>query len=168
MRSVTSTGYVDECARSSPVDYFWYRKTLNTSTSIDEWGSIQWWILLCLTCAWSVLYVCTIRGIETTGKVWGGLPTAPLGPWSWGSHTLCQGHDGPRSAEWLSWWPQDFVQLRQLSSTLQSSCSPKHLPSWGGRTVTQDTGDWDVLVLEPRHCPEVQPLPLPNQVMPIP
>ncbi|XP_063113992.1 sodium-dependent neutral amino acid transporter B(0)AT1 isoform X2 [Cavia porcellus] len=62
------TGYVDECARSSPVDYFWYRKTLNTSTSIDEWGSIQWWILLCLTCAWSVLYVCTIRGIETTGK----------------------------------------------------------------------------------------------------
>lgn len=67
-------GYVEECARSSSVDYFWYRETLNISTSISDSGSIQWWILLCLTCAWSVLYVCTIRGIETTGKVltgWG-------------------------------------------------------------------------------------------------
>lgn len=63
------TGYVEECDKSSSVDYFWYRETLNISTSIDDSGSIQWWILLCLTCAWSVLYVCTIRGIETTGKV---------------------------------------------------------------------------------------------------
>ncbi|KAM9096136.1 sodium-dependent neutral amino acid transporter B(0)AT1 [Sarcophilus harrisii] len=62
------TGYVEECARSSSVDYYWYRETLNISTSIDESGDIQWWILLCLTCAWSILYVCTIRGIETTGK----------------------------------------------------------------------------------------------------
>lgn len=62
-------GYVEECARSSSVDYFWYRETLNISTSISASGSVQWWILLCLTCAWSVLYVCTIRGIETTGKV---------------------------------------------------------------------------------------------------
>uniref|UniRef100_A0A0D9RXT7 Transporter n=1 Tax=Chlorocebus sabaeus TaxID=60711 RepID=A0A0D9RXT7_CHLSB len=62
------TGYVDECARSSPVDYFWYRVTLNISTSISDSGSIQWWTLLCLAGAWSVLYMCTIRGIETTGK----------------------------------------------------------------------------------------------------
>ncbi|CAM2106038.1 sodium-dependent neutral amino acid transporter B(0)AT1 [Caretta caretta] len=62
------TGYVEECAKSSPVDYFWYRETLNISTSIDDSGTIQWWLLLCLTCAWGVLYVCTIRGIETTGK----------------------------------------------------------------------------------------------------
>uniref|UniRef100_A0A5F7ZTL6 Transporter n=1 Tax=Macaca mulatta TaxID=9544 RepID=A0A5F7ZTL6_MACMU len=62
------TGYVDECARSSPVDYFWYRVTLNISTSISDSGSIQWWTLLCLASAWSVLYMCTIRGIETTGK----------------------------------------------------------------------------------------------------
>uniref|UniRef100_A0A2K5DVU6 Solute carrier family 6 member 19 n=1 Tax=Aotus nancymaae TaxID=37293 RepID=A0A2K5DVU6_AOTNA len=63
------TGYVDECARSSPVDYFWYRETLNISTSISDSGSVQWWMLLCLACAWSILYMCTIRGIETTGKV---------------------------------------------------------------------------------------------------
>uniref|UniRef100_G1TDJ8 Solute carrier family 6 member 19 n=1 Tax=Oryctolagus cuniculus TaxID=9986 RepID=G1TDJ8_RABIT len=46
----------------------WGQGTLNISTSINDTGSVQCWILLCLTCAWSVLYVCTIRGIETTGK----------------------------------------------------------------------------------------------------
>ncbi|NP_001087657.1 solute carrier family 6 (neutral amino acid transporter), member 19 S homeolog [Xenopus laevis] len=62
------TEYVSECARSSSVDYFWYRETLNVSTKIDDSGNIQWWLVLCLACAWGVLYVCTIRGIETTGK----------------------------------------------------------------------------------------------------
>uniref|UniRef100_A0A8B9DY53 Transporter n=1 Tax=Anser cygnoides TaxID=8845 RepID=A0A8B9DY53_ANSCY len=67
--NASRTDYVEECAKSSPVDYFWYRETLNTSNSIADSGTIQWWLLLCLTCAWGVLYVCTIRGIETTGKV---------------------------------------------------------------------------------------------------
>ncbi|XP_030644623.1 sodium-dependent neutral amino acid transporter B(0)AT1-like [Chanos chanos] len=62
------TGPVSECARSSPVDYFWYRETLNTSPDIADSGGLQWWLVLCLFCAWIVLYVCCIRGIETTGK----------------------------------------------------------------------------------------------------
>ncbi|XP_060706278.1 sodium-dependent neutral amino acid transporter B(0)AT1-like [Hemiscyllium ocellatum] len=62
------TGFVDECVRSSPVDYYWYRETLNISATINDSGDIQWWLLLCLISAWAVLYVCTIRGIETTGK----------------------------------------------------------------------------------------------------
>lgn len=62
-------GLVPECEMSSPVDYYWYRKTLNTSTAIDETGGMQWWMILCLVSAWSVLYICCIRGIETTGKV---------------------------------------------------------------------------------------------------
>ena len=60
---------MEECARSSTVDYFWYRETLNTSTAIDEAGGLQWWMVLALVAAWTVLYVCCIRGIETTGKV---------------------------------------------------------------------------------------------------
>lgn len=51
------------------MDYFWYRETLNTTPTIEEDGGLQWWILLCHVCAWSVLYICIIRGIETTGKV---------------------------------------------------------------------------------------------------
>ncbi|KAJ8397300.1 hypothetical protein AAFF_G00441340 [Aldrovandia affinis] len=62
------TGLVSECERSSPVDYFWYRETLNTSAEIGDSGGLQWWMVLCLVCAWTVLYVCCIRGIETTGK----------------------------------------------------------------------------------------------------
>ncbi|XP_034560009.1 sodium-dependent neutral amino acid transporter B(0)AT1-like [Notolabrus celidotus] len=62
------TALVSECERSSPVDYFWYRETLNTSDTIDESGGLQWWIVICLVTAWSVLYICCIRGIETTGK----------------------------------------------------------------------------------------------------
>ncbi|XP_066523847.1 sodium-dependent neutral amino acid transporter B(0)AT1 [Hoplias malabaricus] len=62
------TGLVSECARSSPVDYFWYRGTLNTTTTIDDSGGLQWPMVLCLIAAWMVLWVCCIRGIETTGK----------------------------------------------------------------------------------------------------
>uniref|UniRef100_A0A8C9RQX7 Transporter n=1 Tax=Scleropages formosus TaxID=113540 RepID=A0A8C9RQX7_SCLFO len=62
------TAMVPECARSSPVDYFWYRETLNTSAAIEDAGGLQWCLVLCLLCAWIVLYVCCIRGIETTGK----------------------------------------------------------------------------------------------------
>ncbi|XP_051811621.1 sodium-dependent neutral amino acid transporter B(0)AT1-like [Acanthochromis polyacanthus] len=66
--NANKTGYVEECTRSSTVDYFWYRETLNTSTAIDESGGLQWWIVLALVVAWSLLYVCYIRGIETSGK----------------------------------------------------------------------------------------------------
>uniref|UniRef100_A0A8L0DP59 Transporter n=1 Tax=Oncorhynchus mykiss TaxID=8022 RepID=A0A8L0DP59_ONCMY len=62
------TGLVSECEQSSPVDYFWYRETLNTTPDIGANGGLQWWMVLCLVSAWAVLYICIIRGIETTGK----------------------------------------------------------------------------------------------------
>ncbi|KAK2830159.1 hypothetical protein Q5P01_018090 [Channa striata] len=62
------TDVVSECKRSSPVDYFWYRETLNTSASIEDPGGLQLWMVLCLITAWGVLYISCIRGIETTGK----------------------------------------------------------------------------------------------------
>lgn len=73
-----SPGVVDECARSTTVDYFWYRETLNTSTAIEDSGDLQWWMVLALLVAWSLLYVCCIRGIETSGKVWKALIFFPL------------------------------------------------------------------------------------------
>ncbi|XP_072303760.1 sodium-dependent neutral amino acid transporter B(0)AT1 isoform X1 [Eucyclogobius newberryi] len=62
------TAQVSECARSSSVDYFWYRETLNITSTIEESGGLQWPMVLGLVAAWTVLYVCCIRGIETTGK----------------------------------------------------------------------------------------------------
>ncbi|XP_070841054.1 sodium-dependent neutral amino acid transporter B(0)AT1-like [Chaetodon trifascialis] len=63
------TGFVPECQQSSTVDYFFYRVTLNSSHSIDESGGIQWPIVLCLLAAWTVVAICCIRGIATSGKV---------------------------------------------------------------------------------------------------
>ena len=61
--------FVSECQRSSTVDYYFYRVTLNSSTSIDDSGGIHWPIVLCLLSAWTVIFICYIRGISTSGKV---------------------------------------------------------------------------------------------------
>ncbi|XP_054461831.1 sodium-dependent neutral amino acid transporter B(0)AT1-like [Anoplopoma fimbria] len=62
------TGFVPECQRSSTVDYYFYRVTLNSSTSIADSGGIHWPVVLCLLAAWTVMCVCYIRGIGTSGK----------------------------------------------------------------------------------------------------
>uniref|UniRef100_A0A8C4MI85 Transporter n=1 Tax=Equus asinus asinus TaxID=83772 RepID=A0A8C4MI85_EQUAS len=51
------------------VSYFWYRQTLNVTADINDSGSIQWQLMVCLVASWAVVYLCIIRGIETTGKV---------------------------------------------------------------------------------------------------
>ncbi|KAM4630442.1 sodium-dependent neutral amino acid transporter B(0)AT1-like [Polymixia lowei] len=66
--NANKTGLISECAESTTVDYFWYRETLNTSEAIDDAGGLQWWMVMALVSAWMLLYVCCIRGIETTGK----------------------------------------------------------------------------------------------------
>ncbi|NXO28190.1 S6A18 protein, partial [Cisticola juncidis] len=62
------TGFNEECYESTAVNYFWYRKTLNITPDIAESGTLQWWLILCLAACWGIVYLCTIRGIETTGK----------------------------------------------------------------------------------------------------
>ncbi|XP_041665222.1 sodium-dependent neutral amino acid transporter B(0)AT1-like [Cheilinus undulatus] len=62
------TGFVPECQRSSTMDYYFYRVTLNTSTSIADSGGIQWPMVVCLLAAWTVICICYIRGISTSGK----------------------------------------------------------------------------------------------------
>nr|XP_033786068.1 sodium- and chloride-dependent transporter XTRP3 [Geotrypetes seraphini] len=63
------TGYVEECEKSSPTQYFWYRETINISPSISENGSIRWEQAVCLILAWFTVYLCILRGTESTGKV---------------------------------------------------------------------------------------------------
>uniref|UniRef100_A0A7N6AHN7 Transporter n=1 Tax=Anabas testudineus TaxID=64144 RepID=A0A7N6AHN7_ANATE len=60
--------YDDECEKSTPVNYFWYRETLNITPDIETSGSLQWWMVVCLASAWCVVYICFIRGIESMGK----------------------------------------------------------------------------------------------------
>ncbi|XP_042362243.1 sodium-dependent neutral amino acid transporter B(0)AT1-like [Plectropomus leopardus] len=62
------TEFVPECQQSSTVDYFFYQVTLNTTASISDSGGIHWPMVLCLLCAWTIIAICCIRGIGTSGK----------------------------------------------------------------------------------------------------
>nr|XP_028593884.1 sodium-dependent neutral amino acid transporter B(0)AT3-like isoform X1 [Podarcis muralis] len=59
---------IEECHKSTPTNYFWYRYTLNISTDIGNSGPLQWWLVLCLAACWLLVFICTVRGIESTGK----------------------------------------------------------------------------------------------------
>ncbi|XP_063141402.1 sodium-dependent neutral amino acid transporter B(0)AT3 isoform X2 [Rattus norvegicus] len=63
------TGFVQECQSSGTVSYFWYRQTLNITSDISNTGTIQWKLFLCLVACWTTVYLCVIRGIESTGKM---------------------------------------------------------------------------------------------------
>ena len=54
---------------SSPTTYFWYRETLNISPSVDERGSLNWWIVISLLVAWIIVFLCMVKGIASSGKV---------------------------------------------------------------------------------------------------
>ncbi|XP_069032062.1 inactive sodium-dependent neutral amino acid transporter B(0)AT3 [Embiotoca jacksoni] len=62
------TGFNVECEKSTAVNYFWYRETLNITPDIETSGSLQWWMVVCLASAWCVVYICFIKGIESIGK----------------------------------------------------------------------------------------------------
>ncbi|KAK5855342.1 hypothetical protein PBY51_005447 [Eleginops maclovinus] len=62
------TGYNEECVKSTPANYFWYRETLNITPDIETSGSLHWWLVICLASAWCVVYICFIKGIKSIGK----------------------------------------------------------------------------------------------------
>uniref|UniRef100_A0A3Q3X9R5 Transporter n=1 Tax=Mola mola TaxID=94237 RepID=A0A3Q3X9R5_MOLML len=62
------TGFVPECQESSTVDYYFYRVTLNSTASIADSGGIHWPIVVCLLAAWTLIAICCMRGISSSGK----------------------------------------------------------------------------------------------------
>uniref|UniRef100_A0A3Q4HZ51 Transporter n=1 Tax=Neolamprologus brichardi TaxID=32507 RepID=A0A3Q4HZ51_NEOBR len=58
-----------ECKKSTPVNYFWYRETLNITPDIEISGSVEWRMVICLASAWCIVYICFIKGIDSMGKV---------------------------------------------------------------------------------------------------
>lgn len=63
------TGSVEECERASPTQYFFYRETLDISSSIEENGGIHTGQALCLMLAWVITYLFIVQGVKSTGKV---------------------------------------------------------------------------------------------------
>ncbi|XP_077075385.1 solute carrier family 6 member 16b isoform X2 [Siphateles boraxobius] len=60
---------VKECAASSPTSYFWYRKALDITDSINETGEFNLIITGCLLAAWVIVCLAMYKGIKSTGKV---------------------------------------------------------------------------------------------------
>ncbi|XP_028989906.1 sodium-dependent neutral amino acid transporter B(0)AT2-like [Betta splendens] len=60
---------VKECEMSSPTSYFWYRKALDVTDSIDETGSFNPNIVGCLLLAWILVCMGMFKGIKSSVKV---------------------------------------------------------------------------------------------------
>ena len=60
-----------ECEKSSATTYFWYRQTLNITSSIDDTGGLNWKMTLSLLVAWILVCLAVIKGIQSSGKVRG-------------------------------------------------------------------------------------------------
>uniref|UniRef100_A0A4W6CJV7 Transporter n=1 Tax=Lates calcarifer TaxID=8187 RepID=A0A4W6CJV7_LATCA len=63
------TGPIKECEQATPTQYFFYRETLDISSSIEENGGIHTGQALCLILAWIITYLFIVRGVKSTGKV---------------------------------------------------------------------------------------------------
>uniref|UniRef100_W5M739 Transporter n=1 Tax=Lepisosteus oculatus TaxID=7918 RepID=W5M739_LEPOC len=66
------TGYVEECMKSTPVNYFWYRETLNITPNIEINGTLQWWMVavyITATFPYLVLTIFLIRALTLPGAV---------------------------------------------------------------------------------------------------
>ena len=40
-----------------------------STDSIDDFGGIKWWMLLCLIGSWLIVYAIVMKGIQSSGKV---------------------------------------------------------------------------------------------------
>uniref|UniRef100_A0A3B4X9X6 Transporter n=1 Tax=Seriola lalandi dorsalis TaxID=1841481 RepID=A0A3B4X9X6_SERLL len=63
------TGPIEECERATPTQYFFYRETLDISSSIEGNGGVHTGQALCLVLAWVITYLFIVRGVKSTGKV---------------------------------------------------------------------------------------------------
>ncbi len=62
-------GFPDCCVRDAPMWYF-YHRTLQISSNIDDAGvGINTKLTICLIVAWIVTYLCVVKGIQSSGKV---------------------------------------------------------------------------------------------------
>ncbi|TNM97270.1 hypothetical protein fugu_015426 [Takifugu bimaculatus] len=66
---VATNDTVKECASSSPTSYFWFRKALDITNSIQESGEFNPVMTGCLLAAWAIVALAMIKGIKSSAKV---------------------------------------------------------------------------------------------------
>ncbi|CAI5642160.1 sodium- and chloride-dependent glycine transporter 1 isoform X2 [Oreochromis niloticus] len=60
---------VNRTKRTSPSEEYWKHYVLNISDDIGNFGEVRLPILGCLAVSWSVVFLCLIRGVKSSGKV---------------------------------------------------------------------------------------------------
>jgi solute carrier family 6 amino acid transporter-like protein 5/7/9/14 len=53
----------------TPADEFFHYHILQISDSIEDQGGIVWPLLLCNVIAWTITYLCIMKGVKSVGKV---------------------------------------------------------------------------------------------------
>lgn len=59
---------LEECLEAGRTQFYWYRKALDASPSIEESGGLVWHLILVLLVAWAVVFLCMMRGVQSAGK----------------------------------------------------------------------------------------------------
>ncbi|XP_078360308.1 sodium-dependent neutral amino acid transporter B(0)AT1-like isoform X2 [Oculina patagonica] len=60
--------FLHECVEAGRTQYYWYRKALDVTPTIDESGGLVWHLVLVLLVAWAVVFLCMMRGVQSAGK----------------------------------------------------------------------------------------------------
>ncbi|EDV26058.1 uncharacterized protein TRIADDRAFT_23982 [Trichoplax adhaerens] len=60
---------IRECAKSSPVVYFFFREVNDISNNINTSGGLYWKLTLCMLGGWAISYLSILKGIKSSGKV---------------------------------------------------------------------------------------------------
>lgn len=61
--------YEPECVVSSPTQYYWYRSTLQSSQSVNDFVAVNYPVAIALMVAWFLVYICMVQGITSSGKI---------------------------------------------------------------------------------------------------
>lgn len=66
----TEVSIPKECSASSATAYYYHRETLMHAGRIEESAEINWKLAVALIVAWVLAYLCIIKSIQSSGKVW--------------------------------------------------------------------------------------------------
>lgn len=61
----------------TPTEEFWEHNVLELTDGVEHPGYIRWQLLLCLLGAWTIVFLCLIKGIKSSGKVMYVAATVP-------------------------------------------------------------------------------------------
>lgn len=59
-----------DCCVHNPTEYYWYRRGLRVSPTMDSLGDgINWKLFGSLFVGWVITYLCVLKGVKSSGKV---------------------------------------------------------------------------------------------------